>query len=132
MVLEEKIPGSRSATSEASARLDCAKRAVAKLTRRTTTSFLPKALPPPKTAGDGSLGRRAPRQGHKVTRPRLLRFAAREADIVGFDSGPDTASWSFDGCVARPRLRMRRPVRAPPSCTSTQTSGVWGDRVTSL
>jgi hypothetical protein len=32
-----------------------------------------------------------------ATRPRLLRFAAREADIVGFDSGgPDPRSWSFD------------------------------------
>jgi hypothetical protein len=31
------------------------------------------------------------------TQPRLLRFAAREADIVGFNSGPaDLHSWSFD------------------------------------
>jgi probable F420-dependent oxidoreductase len=31
------------------------------------------------------------------TRPRLLRFAAREADIVGFDSGPAVeGSWTFD------------------------------------
>ena len=31
------------------------------------------------------------------TQPRVLRFAAREADIVGFDSGPpDPRSWSFD------------------------------------
>jgi probable F420-dependent oxidoreductase len=31
------------------------------------------------------------------SRPRLLRFAAREADIVGFDSGaPDPRSWTID------------------------------------
>jgi alkanesulfonate monooxygenase SsuD/methylene tetrahydromethanopterin reductase-like flavin-dependent oxidoreductase (luciferase family) len=31
------------------------------------------------------------------SRPRVLRFAAREADIVGFDSGaPDPASWTLD------------------------------------
>ncbi len=31
------------------------------------------------------------------TLPRLLRFAARHADIVGFDSGPpDPRSWTFD------------------------------------
>ena len=65
------------------------------------------------------------------TRPRLLRFAAREADIVGFDSGPPIrACGALMRCVARPTWCMRRWARAPPSCTSTQTSGAWVGRAT--
>jgi probable F420-dependent oxidoreductase len=47
--------------------------------------------------------------------PRLLRFAAREADIVGFDSGPpDPRLWSFDALCRRAEIvREAAGARTP-------------------
>jgi hypothetical protein len=46
------------------------------------------------------------------TQPRVLRFAAREADIVGFHSGPPIrACGALTRCVARPTSCMRRWAR---------------------
>lgn len=47
--------------------------------------------------------------------PRLLRFAAREADIVGFDSGPpDPRLWSFDAlCRQAEIVREAAGARTP-------------------
>jgi probable F420-dependent oxidoreductase len=38
------------------------------------------------------------------TRPRLLRLAARQADIVGFDSGPDPSTWTLEALADKARL----------------------------
>jgi len=59
------------------------------------------------------------------SRPRLLRFAAREADIVGFDSGPaEAGSWTFEA--------LRRQAEVVREAAGTRTPelhlnpGVWG------
>jgi hypothetical protein len=49
------------------------------------------------------------------TGPRLLRMAAEEADIVGFDSGPattDPTSWSLPALADKARL-VRAAARSP-------------------
>jgi alkanesulfonate monooxygenase SsuD/methylene tetrahydromethanopterin reductase-like flavin-dependent oxidoreductase (luciferase family) len=38
------------------------------------------------------------------TRRRLLRLAARQADIVGFDSGPDPSTWTLAALADKARL----------------------------
>jgi alkanesulfonate monooxygenase SsuD/methylene tetrahydromethanopterin reductase-like flavin-dependent oxidoreductase (luciferase family) len=58
------------------------------------------------------------------SRPRLLRFAAREADIVVSTRVHQIhARGQSTRCAGRPKWCTRRLVCAPPSCTSTRTSG---------
>jgi len=60
-------------------------------------------------------------------RPRLPRFAAREADIGGFDSGADPFSWSFDALRRQAEI-VHEAAGAPPELHLNQTSAAWGGR----
>jgi probable F420-dependent oxidoreductase len=61
-----------------------------------------------------------------ATRPRLLRFAAREADIVGFNSGPanDPASWTFD--ALRRQAEIVREAAGTRAVEVHLNPDVWG------
>jgi len=64
------------------------------------------------------------------TRPRLLRFAARAADSVSFDSGPLPSSWRADALLRQGRGRPHGSRGAPASAVGPHgaaggLSGPW-------